>query len=225
MADDLEKIKMADTIIECERKNLKKFNLVSVPTKNMYEKFLPLTPNNLYLQYHGIDKNLYDRENENPYNKDKINHVFAGNAYLDNSFLDIASSIFPDHTFHIIGPFQAKTKRSNVVFYGTMKFEDTIPFIKFADIGLQIMTNSNNVASTFADSLKMIQYTYCKMPIVAPNSIPAMHRKNVFFYEYGDKASIKKCILSCLAFDRFSFYEPVNSWDDLAKEMIDIVSD
>jgi len=220
MSDDIEKLGLAKKVIAYERKILNQFDLVSVPTKSMLDKFILLSPNNVRLHYHGIDKASYDFCTESPYTSNLINHVFVGNSYLDENFIKIASELFPDHNFHIIGPFKKFIKRKNVIFYGQLPFEETIPYVKFASSGLQIRKNAKNVAETLADSLKVLQYTYCKLPIIAPSVIPAYHRKNFFYYEYNDKNSIKKCINNALMFDRSSFNSKVNNWEEIIEKWL-----
>ena len=219
MSDDLEVANAPKITIQYERSILDQFDLVSVPTKTMYDKFIKISPNNVKLQFHGIDKRAYDASKVSPYTE-KINHVFIGNAYLDQEFIDIASSLYKDHFFHIIGAFEPSIQKNNVIYYGHMRFEDTIPYVKFATVGLHNMSNESGVAITLSDSLKVLQYSYCKLPIIAPSIIPAHHRKNFFYYDYNDEGSIKKCIEQALSFDKSKFTADVESWDELAMEII-----
>ena len=55
---------------------------------------------------------------------------------IDYQFLEIASRNFPEIDFHIIGPFERKLIRKNIIFHGYTKFIDTIPYIQYANIGL-----------------------------------------------------------------------------------------
>ncbi len=219
MSDDIEILKAPKVTVDYERSILTKFDLVSVPTKTMYDKFVALSPDNVKLHFHGIDKKIYDQAKFSPYTE-KINHIFVGNSLLDQDFIDIASSIYEDHLFHIIGTFEPIIKKRNVIYYGYMPFEETIPYVKFATTGLQIISNYNGVAETLSDSLKVLQYSYCKLPIIAPSVIPAHHRKNFFYYDYNDKNSIKQCVEEALAFDKTSFTVNIKSWDELAIELI-----
>lgn len=219
VSDDMEAMKGLKTTIEYERKVLEKFDLVSVPTKIMYDKFLKLSPNNVKLQFHGINKILYNQSKVSPYTE-KINHVFIGNAYLDEKFIEIASSIYKDHFFHIIGAFTPSIKKNNVIYYGHMRFENTVPYVKFASTGLHNLSNEGGLATTFSDSLKVLQYSYCNLPIIAPSVIPAQHRKNFFYYDYNCANSIKSCIEEALRFDKSKFASNVKSWDELSTELI-----
>jgi len=214
------KLKQAKMVIKYEREILSKFDMVSVPTKFMYDKFLKLSTKNVKLHFHGIDKELYDKSDVSPYKENTINHIFVGNSYLDENFIDIASDLFHEHLFHIIGPFEVNIEKNNVLYYGQMPFAKTIPYVKFASSGLQIRDNTRGAAETLADSLKVLQYSYCKLPIIAPSIIPAHHRKNFFYYNYDNKESVKDCIENALLFDKIKPENNIKSWNELIEELI-----
>lgn len=219
MSDDMEAMNVSRITVEYERSIINQFDLVSVPTQTMYENFLKLSPENVKLHFHGIDKEMYDKSKDSPYSEE-INHIFVGNSYLDQDFIEVASALYSNHKFHIVGGFEPAIKRSNVIYYGYMPFESTIPYVKFATTGLQIMTNGNGIAETLGDSLKVLQYSYCKLPVIAPSAIPAQHRNNFFYYEYNDESSIRSCIDCALKADRSTFVENAKSWDELAIELM-----
>lgn len=220
MSDDMELLKVSKKTVEYERSILHKFNIVSVPTQLMFDKFSIVSPRNTKLHFHGIDKQIYDNCKNSPY-LEKINLVFVGNSHMDVNFVDIASSLFEDYYFHIIGGFEPLIKKPNVMYYGRMPFEKTIPYVKFASIGLQIRSNEDGIATSLSDSLKVIQYSYCNLPIIAPDVIPAHHRKNFFYYNYDNKESIKKSIEQALNFNKNSQVPIVNSWEEIALELIE----
>jgi len=105
-------------------------------------------------------------------------------------------------------------------FYGEHLFEKIVPYIKYADIGLQIRSYSKSSVS-LTDSLKVLQYTYCKLPIVAPEFLKS-ERKNLFYYKLGDRESIRDALLNAQKFDKDTFDNSgIHSWEELAKELAD----
>ena len=126
-SDDLEMIQGARVIVNYERKILKMFDLVSVPTQVMFNKYYRLSPHNVILQFHGIKKESFDNCTISPYKSNCVNFVFVGICCLDYVFLDISSKLYPNYYFHIIGPFKKSIVRNNVIFHGVRKFEETIP--------------------------------------------------------------------------------------------------
>jgi 2-beta-glucuronyltransferase len=164
VSDDLRLLNSHPVIIQAEKDYAEKFDLVSVPNSHMLELF-DASAVNVKLQLHGINKQVFDLDCENPYKDSKgPNLVFVGVSMLDTDFIERASRLFPDWNFHIIGPLSGFAERPNIRTYGELKFVDTIPFIKHADVGLA--TRSYTVgAESLGDSLKVIQYSYCKLPV------------------------------------------------------------
>jgi 2-beta-glucuronyltransferase len=99
-----------------------------------------------------------------------------------------------------------------------MPARDTIAYLKHADIGLQIRAYSPG-AESLTDSLKMIQYTYCHLPIVAPKFLDSP-RPHVIGYRPGDDDSIRTALQGALDFDRSAIRtDDIRSWDELTEEL------
>ena len=65
----------------------------------------------------------------------------------------------------------------------------------------------------------MAEYTYCRLPIVAPSFL-RQPRPHVFYYEPADDASIQQMLLAARAFDRTRItVDGVVTWDDLAAKL------
>jgi len=220
VSDDIKLFKPHQTVLDLEKKITPEFDLVSVPSHYIFNKFEGL--DNLRLQYHGINKKLFDGKYENPYphNKDNPNLIFTGISHIDYEFFEISSQLFPDWQFHIFGPLRSNAKADNMKFYGEVPFEKIIPYIKYADIGLQIRSYSKSAVS-LTDSLKVLQYAYCKLPIVAPEFLKS-ERKNMFYYKPSDRESIRKALINAEKFDKDTFDNTgINTWEELAKELAD----
>ena len=215
VSDDIRQLRKHFYLIEQENKIYKKFDLVSVPSEFIFNIF---TGGNVKLQNHGIRKDLFDKEFENPYSNDaNMNFVFTGNAYLDKNFLEIAGKT-GGNKFHIIGPFNG-IDTENVKYYGEMNFESTVPYIKYADAGLHILDQSER-SQAFTDSLKVIQYTYCRLPIIVPESIKSS-RENFIYYKAGDALSILNAIEAVKKFDRNKIDTGnIKSWDEVTENLI-----
>lgn len=218
VSDDLRHLRKHPYIIEHEEKISSKFDLISVPSEYIYNLFKGR--GHVVMQHHGVRKDLFDKDFETPFgNKDSFKFVFTGNAYLDKNFLRIASELFPKDEFHVLGPFQKRGLSENVKFYGEINFDETIPFVKFADAGLHTLKYTKG-SESFSDSLKIMQYTYCRLPILAPEIIKS-ERNNFIFYIPDNKNSIKKAVSAAKEFDRNSIdTRKISSWDDLTEKII-----
>ena len=106
----------------------------------------------------------------------------------------------------------------NLHAYGERPFAETIPYLKHADVGLQARAYCVG-AECLTDSLKMHQYTYCQLPIIAPAFL-RHERRHVFYYEPGNDDSIRQAFTDALAFDRTQISPAtVLSWDDIAAKL------
>ncbi len=146
--------------------------------------------------------------------------MFVGTSHFDYDFITTAAESFPRWGFHIIGPLAKVGESSNLLYYGEMPFVRTIPYIQYADAGLQNLISDRGLAS-FSDSLKVLQYTYCKLPIIAPVGLRSS-RKNFVYYVPGEKDSIRTALARAVEYDRGSIDSSnVHSWDELAELLIE----
>jgi len=217
VSDDMRQLNKHPYVIEHENKLISLFDLISVPSDYFLKLFLK---GNVKLHHHGIAKELFDNANDNPYkNSDSFRFVFSGNAYLDKEFLNTASEESMKDEFHIIGPFKKTKSEGKVFYYGELDFNKTIPFIKFGDAGLHTLEYSRG-AESFSDSLKVIQYAYCRLPVIAPEFIKSS-RNNFIFYKPGDNESIKNALDKAKDYDKSKTdVSGINSWDELTDKLI-----
>lgn len=217
VSDDLRLLGSHLALIELEQRLAPSFDLVSVPCQHIYNLFGELP--NARLQYHGIRQDLFDGDYENPYPvTDKPNLIFVGNSFFDHDFLERASYLFPKWNFHIIGPISKLPRRDNVIGYGEIPFKKTIPYLKYARVGLQIRAYFPG-AESLTDSLKVIQYSYCRLPVIAPEFLRS-NMSHIFCYKPGDQNSIKDALSQAINFDRNKIsVDHINSWDDLTDQL------
>jgi 2-beta-glucuronyltransferase len=215
VSDDLRLLRTHRVVLDTESRIAPQFDLISVPNAVLLHRFEHLSQ--AVLHHHGICKSRFDQDYPNPYTlRWKAHLVFVGTAYLDHDFIDRASAHFPTWAFHLIGPLAGVPRRANIFAYGEMPFDATIPYLKHADIGLHTLICQPGAAS-FADSLKVIQYTYCRLPIVAPEPLRSS-RANMFYYQPGDAVSMVRALEAARAFDRRKVdIEGIHSWASLAR--------
>lgn len=205
-------------LIEWEREIVPDFEYISVPSSVMLDMFPGVS---VALDRHGLDMQAYDACIRSPYEPGTRNAVFVGTGYMDSDFLRAAATAHPQCLFHIIGPMTDTLHLDNVRFLGEMPFKATVPYIKFADVGLGIRTFRKGFASTLTDSLKIIQYRYCGLPIVSPDFLD-LHREGVFYYHPGDPASCAAAMEHALQHGRHSEYaDEVHSWDEVARNILE----
>ena len=203
-------------LVELEQEIAPDFDGVSVPCSWMLDLF-PGLPT-LRLHHHGLDTQAYDACAVSPYRTGN-NAIFVGTGYLDVDFLYNAVLANQDVNFHVIGPLPRAFSAKNLHCYGEMPFPATIPYIKFADIGLGTRTFRGGYSASLTDSLKIQQYRYCGLPIISPDFIQ-MQRKGVFYYTPGDSQSINQAVRDALAHGKApACAGEVRSWDAVIQDL------
>jgi 2-beta-glucuronyltransferase len=216
VSDDIRMMKHHPLLPAQEERIVPQFDLISAPSCVYRQRFPHLR--NVFLHNHGLEKALFDRPHANPYQTPRPNVLYVGKHYFDADFIVRAVRLFPTWSFHVFGAVGPLPAASNLTVYGERRFAELIPYLQHADIGLQNLTYSPG-AEWFTDSLKMSQYTYCRLPIVAPSFL-RHERPHVFYYEPGDDAGIRRALLAAQAFDRATISTAgVLTWDDLAAKL------
>lgn len=219
VSDDLKLNHSPHYIINFEEQIAPKFDLISVPSEFIYKKFSQLP--NCRLHCHGINKELFSKQYNAPkeYSQFEKNIVFVGTSRFDYNFIKIATKLFPKWGFHIIGPIAEEGASMNLLYYGEKPFINIIPYIQHADVGLQNLTCDYGLAS-FSDSLKVLQYTFCKLPIVAPIGLQSS-RENIISYLPDNHDSIRDALICAMEYDRKSIdVSKIKSWDELTELLV-----
>lgn len=220
MSDDFRLLQAPRALMRYEDRVAPLFDLISVTSQFSLEKFAPL--GNTVLHHHGIEKAAYDADSPNPYPAGPARNVlWVGVARLDYDFLVKAASSFPDWAFHVLGAARGLPERSNIIAYGEVPFAETVPYVQHADIGLHTVLFTPG-AEHLADSLKVIQFTYCHKPIVMPDFLKS-RRTNAFAYTPGDAESIRFALRAATDYDGSTDpglrREEIRSWDEIAAEL------
>jgi 2-beta-glucuronyltransferase len=217
VSDDLRYARVHPVVLEAEAAVAPRFDLVSSPCADIHDRFRHLPQ--ATLDHHGVEKALFDQRYPTPYPRGEAPQVvYSGQHRFDRDFLERASTLLPDWTFHILGPIRNLPRRENIRAYGEMLFAETVPFIKNADIGLQSLVAGPGAAA-LTDTPKILQYTYCRLPVVAPTFLTGSW-PNVFYYRPGDSQSIRKALLQARRLDRGSIdVSRVPSWGELADRL------
>lgn len=217
VSDDLRMLRNHPAVIACEERIAAEFDLVSTPSEFLHRRFAKLP--RARLMHHGIHKELFDADCSNPYPRDgRVHCVYVGASHFDFDFVARASAALPEAAFHIIGPIRPLPRRANVISYGELPFAETIPYLKHADLGLATRSYAPG-AESLTDSLKIIQYTYCRLPIVAPEFLRCP-RSHVYYYAPGRCETMVSAVRAALGHDRATIDRSgIRSWRELARDL------
>jgi 2-beta-glucuronyltransferase len=205
-------------ILEAERTALPYFALVRVPAEVMVADY-PTARNVQYIP-HGLDKALFDADTASPYPAGTRNVVNVGDMLFDAGAITCMARAEPSVTFHLFGK-KARLDEDlpNVVTHGELPFATIVPYIQHADAGVAPYRPAPNADYLSQSSMKMTQYTYCQLPIVAPDF--AARSAHMSAYVPGMPDSIVDALRRALAYDRVSIdNKQVLDWEGVTQLML-----
>lgn len=214
-------IKFHPLVAESEKKALPYFTAIRLNSASVANDFPKSAPTHYIPQ--AIDKKIFDAPSPNPYIKLQ-NAINVGDMLFDETVIDILARAHPDWTFHMFGKgARLTTPLPNVIEHGEMPFEKLVPYLQHADIGLAPYKASRQAAYLKQSSLKFVQYTYCKLPIVAPritsNGDPHIH----IYWEYNGPNGVIKAFENALKYDRNAIDRSrITGWEDVVDNMMRI---
>jgi 2-beta-glucuronyltransferase len=210
-ADRLSTIGSHPAIQKVLEKTIGDYDLVHIMAESL-QADIPPGPPVVYLP-HGISKQVFDAA-INPYHGTR-NAVSVGDMLFDAHAISVLAGANPDWTFHLFGKKAVlEPSPANVVAHGEVPFEQIVGYIKFADIGVAPYLESGDADYLSQSSLKLIQYTYCRLPIVAP-SFAAAGRNHVQGYLPGNPASLRSAFEKAADYDRMTIdTSAALSWEE-----------
>jgi 2-beta-glucuronyltransferase len=186
-SDDLRALGVHPLILEAEAAAIPLFDLVSVPTQNIANALAPYGSVELYPP--AIDKAALDRPTASPYGEGPA-AVFAGVSPLfDYGSLEAAAELAPHVSFHVIGPPQ-RPSPANVLFHPEVAYAQLVPYLQHATFGLLLFPSGYEA---LGQGNKVAQYSYCRLPVVAPVHLGA-ERPNLCLFEPDNTESLGRAL-------------------------------
>lgn len=206
-SDDLETINVATYVKRTFQRIAPKMDALCLKSRFMLDG-VPASANR-YIVPHGFDFSVAEHADPSPYPAG-IHAVAVGSMLFDPSFFVIAGRLFPHITFHVIGSGHARRDdyAINVKVYDEMPHQQTLPYIKHADIGLAPYRAAGLPSYLSDTSLKLMQYDFFALPAVCPHGIVGDYRSR-FGYTPGDADSIVAAINAALTAPRQTFRSPL----------------
>lgn len=217
-SDSLKAINVAHYVSEEFNRVAGEFNTIVLPSRALAET-IPCRHNLAFIPQ-GIDHTVGDKADPNPYGAG-IHAVSVGSMMFDPNFFVLASKRCPEITFHVIGSGHPRHADygENVIVYGEMPFNDTLRYIKHADIGIAPYNSEDLPAYLRDTSLKLTQYEFFHVPAVCPVFIAADYPTR-FGYQLGDVESIAAAINRALNPDRPASGRRVLNWREVTDRML-----
>lgn len=206
-------------MVALEQKIAPAFSLISVPCTALAQKFSGLPT--VRVQTHGLTKEIFDACTVSPFATDTVNAVFSGLGFYDAQAVHSMAASQPQVDFHILGISRPQQEPpANVKYYGELPFSQTIPYIKFSHCGLYTLRQSSRPMQAYTDSLKIMQYRYCGLPIIAPSFLD-LHREGIFYYTPANAESCADALKMALENGCHAEYaQEVHSWDEVSRSIL-----
>jgi 2-beta-glucuronyltransferase len=191
--DLLRSVGAAPVLQRIQEETIARFDVVCVPSQRLGALLPP--GGRIRVIPQGVDTALFDQDHASPYAPGSLNAISVGNMLFDQAAVDAMVAAAPDVTFHIFGAPWRGVPAENIVVYGERDFESIVPYIRHADIGLAPYRLTADEVYLAESSLKLSQYSYCRLPILLPDLIP-FSRANAVPYrlegetEWRDKIDI-----------------------------------
>ena len=219
VSDDLSTLGATKVLLRRELEIATVFDLVSVPHPAIAERYVRFA--SVSFHPHGVERELFSSPSSDPYvaSGDRLHACYVGASHFDSEALWAAARSMPQVMFHIIGPPKPAQIPVNAIYYGTMPFKETIPYITHADVGLFFIRPSLPQIHTYGLSLKLIQYSYSGLPTIGPASVRT-ELPGYVGYAATDEQSMRFALTSAIESGR----RPLGqlewpSWEDLARRL------
>jgi 2-beta-glucuronyltransferase len=221
-SDRLDQVGMSSALSRTLERTLGAFDLIRVSARAMLTDFGPEARVALIPQ--GVDKKLIDAAPAGPPNERRT-AVVAGDMAFDSSALAVALRSFPDLEIHAFGRMDLHPLRDcqNLIVHGETPFPDLARYMRAADIGFAPYVERARLDYLAESSLKLLQYTHCRLPIVAPHFATG-GRPHIIGYKPGDARSIRNAFQTALDFDRTTIAAgAILEWEDVMRRLLSLL--
>jgi 2-beta-glucuronyltransferase len=219
-SDRLGAVGMHPTLQKRLDRTASRYDLIRVPSPSMIGDF-PADARVVYIP-HGVDKTVFDRVHPSPYEDGRTNALVGGDMAFDRESVALLVQAFPHVDFHFFGKMAVGdlATRANVNVHGEVAFEKLVPFIQHADVGVAPYRARPDLDYLAESSLKLHQYTYCRLPTIAP-AFARGGREHIIPYEPGSEASIREAMAAALDYPSERIDRtPVIDWKDVMHRLV-----
>lgn len=202
-----------------EAQAVPRFDSICVPSRRLGARL----PEGGHVHYipQGVDTTLFDRTYLSPYPHGTRNAVSVGDMLFDEARVAEMARGVPDVHFHLFGTPWRGPALGNVMVYGERDFETIVPYIVHADVGLAPYRIGAGELYLSESSLKLPQYSYCRLPVLLPDLIP-FTGSNAVTYSLDRPNDWRAIFDRALALPHSeAFRNGILTWHDVARLTLD----
>jgi 2-beta-glucuronyltransferase len=216
--DLLRSVGAAPYLRAVEARGIGLFDSVCVPSRRLGE-MLP-SGGKVHFVPQGIEGDVFDRAEVSPYPEGSRNAVAVGDMLFDQASVAAMAAVAPEVTFHLFGIRWRGDAPANIRVHGEQSFETLAAYIRHADIGLAPYRVNSSEVYLAESSLKLLQYGYCRLPVLLPDIIP-VSRGNEITYSLDGENDWRAIVDAALALPhRKAFRDGILTWDDVARQTL-----
>ena len=199
-ADSLSVIGAHPAIGRALRRSANQYDLVCVVAEAIADEDLQ-GANTAYVP-HAVDHAQFAQSTATPYTGPN-NAVSAGDMLFDDRVMLALAEAWPEWTFHLFGA-RSRLARTlpNVIAHGEQPFETVVRYLQHADVGLALYRDEGNAAYLAQSSLKLLHYTLCRLPILAPAFAASAGRPHICSYDPKNMASVARAFRAATNYPR-----------------------
>ncbi|BCJ91923.1 hypothetical protein IZ6_26580 [Terrihabitans soli] len=200
-SDRLNAVGMHPVIQKALDRSARDYDLIRVPSPSLLADFDPACRAS-YIP-HGVARTSFDSVRRSPFKPGRRNIVVGGDMAFDLQSVTAVVLAFPELQFHFFGKMVIGdlALQPNVTRHGEVPFETLVGFLQHADVGMAPYVEKAELNYLAESSLKLAQYTYCRLPTIAP-AFAAGSRRHIVAYDPKDPSSAVEGMRVALSMDR-----------------------
>lgn len=216
--DLLESVGAAPSLVRAEHHAVPRFDSICVPSARLGTMLPP--GGKVHFVPQGIDTGVFDGAAVSPYPPGSRNAIAVGDMLFDRDALERMASAAPEIAFHLLGIRWTGTPPANVKVHGERSFEDMAAYIRHADFGLAPYKVARDEVYLAESSLKLLQYAYCRLPVLLPDIIPVSRGNEVTYRLDGDN-DWRAILDRALALPHSDAYRAgILTWEEVARRTL-----
>lgn len=219
--DDVRIMQMPPVVPEAEIAYAALFDRISVASPILARRFAALGC--VGLDPMGLDAARFAQQHPSPFNpRWEVEAVCAGTSHFDGQTVLTMADLRPNWRFHILGRLRVHMRAPNIVCHGEKSFDQIVPYVQHADIGLAPYRDRPGVEYQTHHSNRLMQYAALGLPTVGPRRMTHLDAPYLVGYDPGDMASIDAALARAVNLDRTRLSAQVPGWDALYRGIVSV---
>lgn len=217
MSDLMETLGFHPTALKMGEEAIDVFELVFSPSQIIADKLRPFARQSRSFPQ-GHDKTPFDIPHKNPFRGPR-QAISVGDMLFDGWAIENLAHGNPDWIFHLFGKRALlENGPENVVSHGEVPFQDLVPYLQHADVGIAPYRMAPQMDYLCQSSLKLVQYAYCGLPIVAP-AFASNGQSYIYTYTNKNKDELLQAFRAASERGRGPVRADILDWDAVVDGM------